>query len=97
MLPSVTRDPESLVVRTDIGDQIHYLDWGSPQSAQLPPIALVHGLGATAWDWSPVARRLAESAHVVAVDLRLFVAADALLRAAHPEELELLLNAPRAT
>ncbi len=67
MLSSVAPEPESLVVRTDIGDQIHYLDWGGPSAvtdravgSPLPPIALIHGLAATAWDWAPVARRLAE-------------------------------------
>jgi pimeloyl-ACP methyl ester carboxylesterase len=70
MLPSVTREPESLVVRTDVGDQIHYLDWGAPTGDQLAPLVLVHGLAGTAWDWAPVARRLAEATHVVAVDLR---------------------------
>ena len=67
------REPESLVVRTDIGDQIHYLDWGGPPDTthdHLPPLALIHGLGATAWDWAPVARRLAEVTPVVALDLR---------------------------
>ena len=70
MLPSVTREPESLVVRTDVGDQIHYLDWGGQENDDRPPIALIHGLAGTAWDWAPVARRLAGSARVVAVDLR---------------------------
>jgi pimeloyl-ACP methyl ester carboxylesterase len=67
MLPSVTREPESLVVRTDVGHQIHYLDWGGHGR---PGIVLVHGLAGTAWDWAPVARRLADATRVIAVDLR---------------------------
>ena len=31
---------------------------------------LIHGLGATAWIWAPVARRLAAHTHVLALDLR---------------------------
>ena len=63
-------------MRTDVGDQIHYLDWGEPSDGAatsrdaLPPLALVHGLTGTAWDWAPVARRLAAVTRVVAVDLR---------------------------
>jgi pimeloyl-ACP methyl ester carboxylesterase len=70
MLTSVTREPESLVVRTDVGDQIHYLDWGEPEGSALPPLLLLHGLAATSWDWAPVARPLSELTQVVTVDLR---------------------------
>lgn len=69
MLSSVPHEPESLVVRTDQGDGIHYLDWGGP-AAGLAPILLIHGLGATAWAWTPVARRLREHTRVIALDLR---------------------------
>jgi pimeloyl-ACP methyl ester carboxylesterase len=69
MLSSVPAEPESLVVTTDTGDRIHYLDWGGPPD-RLPPLLLVHGLGSTAWIWSPVARRLAAITHVLAMDLR---------------------------
>src|SRR5687767_14636749 len=73
MLSSVSSEPESLVVATDTGVGIHYVDWGGPaatQPAALPPIALLHGLAATAWDWAPVARRLAEHTRVFAIDTR---------------------------
>jgi pimeloyl-ACP methyl ester carboxylesterase len=33
-------------------------------------VLLVHGLAATAWAWTPVARRLRAARHVVAMDLR---------------------------
>jgi pimeloyl-ACP methyl ester carboxylesterase len=69
MLSSVPAEPDSLVVTTDTGDKIHYLDWGGPRD-RLPPLLLVHGLGSTAWIWAPVARRLSALTHVVAMDLR---------------------------
>lgn len=65
-------EPESLVVTTDDGARIHYLDWSAAakERAPLPPVVLLHGLGATAWAWTPVARRLAARTPIVAVDLR---------------------------
>ncbi|HYI23579.1 MAG TPA: alpha/beta hydrolase [Candidatus Limnocylindrales bacterium] len=72
----VNSEPESLVVTTDTGDRIHYLDWGRPSASfrpateRLPPLLLIHGLLATAWSWTPVARRLRHSTHVLALDLR---------------------------
>jgi pimeloyl-ACP methyl ester carboxylesterase len=69
MLSSVAHEPDSLVVKTDTGDGIHFLDWGGPDEP-LPPILLIHGLAGTAWVWAPVARRLSESTHVLAMDLR---------------------------
>ncbi|MEO6349516.1 MAG: alpha/beta hydrolase [Candidatus Limnocylindrales bacterium] len=62
-------EPDSLVVTTDTGDKIHYLDWGGPRGA-LPPLLLVHGLASTAWIWAPLARQLAAMTHVLAMDLR---------------------------
>jgi len=73
MLSSVPPEPDSFVVTTDTGVQIHYLDWGSPSAAgqqDLPPLLLLHGLQATAWTWAPVARRLSEHTRVLAADLR---------------------------
>jgi pimeloyl-ACP methyl ester carboxylesterase len=71
MLSSVLTEPESLVVSTDTGVGIHYLDWGTPVAARhLPPLLLIHGLASTAWDWAPVARRLSAHTHVLAMDLR---------------------------
>jgi pimeloyl-ACP methyl ester carboxylesterase len=68
----VAHEPESLIVPTDTGDRIHYLDWGVPASSNvvLPPVLLIHGLGATAWSWAPVARRLSGRTRVLAMDLR---------------------------
>ena len=64
----MAHEPESLIVTTDTGDGIHYLDWGG--GSALPPILLIHGLAATAWSWASVARRLSEHTHVLAMDLR---------------------------
>lgn len=67
-------EPESLIVTTDDGVGIHYLDWGAPDSdpgrAALPPVLLIHGLSGTAWAWTPVARRLRPVTRVLALDLR---------------------------
>ncbi len=64
------REPESLLVTVDTGERIHYLDWGRPTHRRGAPLLLLHGLYATAWAWAPVARRLADDAHVLAPDLR---------------------------
>ncbi|MFV2065326.1 MAG: alpha/beta fold hydrolase, partial [Chloroflexota bacterium] len=69
--------PQSMVVRMQTGEQIHYLDWDSGQPAT--PIVLIHGLSRTAWTWLPVARRLAGAQPVVALDLRGHGASDAPL------------------
>jgi pimeloyl-ACP methyl ester carboxylesterase len=64
-------EPESLVVTTDDGVGIHYLDWGAPDAgADRPPLLLIHGLAATGWAWTPVARRLRQQTRVLALDLR---------------------------
>ncbi len=78
--PDLTAEPESMVVRMDTGEQIHYLDWsesrapsdspGRRPGGRLPPVLLVHGLSQTAWIWVPVARRLCRATQVVAPDLR---------------------------
>lgn len=74
--PDAALEPEGFTVAVDGGDRIHFLDWGAPAAggdiAGLG-VVLVHGLGQTAWLWSPVARRLAAGANVarvVAMDLR---------------------------
>ncbi len=67
------RDPESLVVTTDDGVGIHYLDWGTADAEAdpgWPPVLLVHGLSATAWSWLPIARQLSRQMRVLALDLR---------------------------
>ena len=66
----VNSEPDSLIVTTDTGDRIHYLDWGRPRDGVLAPTLLIHGLLATAWSWAPVARRMRHSTHVLALDLR---------------------------
>ncbi|HEY7600648.1 MAG TPA: alpha/beta hydrolase [Candidatus Limnocylindrales bacterium] len=66
-------EPESMSVTLDTGDRLHYLDWRRPTdqpAGGLPPLLLVHGLAQTAWAWAPIARRLADAAHVLALDLR---------------------------
>ncbi len=65
----MAHEPDSLIVRTDTGDGIHYLDWGGGAGG-LAPVLLIHGLGATAWAWAPVARQLREHTRVIALDLR---------------------------
>jgi pimeloyl-ACP methyl ester carboxylesterase len=62
-------EPESMLVTAETGDRLHYLDWGTG-AATLPPLLVIHGLGATAWSWAPVARRLRDVTHVLAPDLR---------------------------
>lgn len=71
----MSEEPESLVVTTDTGDRIHYLDWGGPDDGggpddRLAPVLLIHDLGSTAWSWAPVARRLSTLTRVFAMDLR---------------------------
>jgi pimeloyl-ACP methyl ester carboxylesterase len=64
-------EPEGFLVEMVPGERIHFLDWGGPDPAgAASPILLIHGLSATAWSWSPVARRLNRAARVVALDLR---------------------------
>ena len=65
-------EPDSLIVTADTGDRLHYLDWGGPPADRtlLPALLLIHGLGATAWSWAPVARGLRDRTRVLALDLR---------------------------
>ena len=49
-------EPIGYMVVSDGGDRIHFLDWGGVRG---PGMVLVHGLGASAWAWTAVARRLA--------------------------------------
>ncbi len=70
MDPDSSTLPEGFVVVTG-PDRIHFLDWGGPPAPDHGAgVLLVHGLARTAWSWTPVARRLRRSAHVVAMDLR---------------------------
>ena len=67
----MTEQPAGFVVTVDPGDRIHFLDHGGagwPDAST--GVVLVPGLRQTAWSWTPVARRLAERTHTVAMDLR---------------------------
>ncbi len=70
--PDRAAEPDGFVVVVEPGDRIHFLDWGGGDGPGHvgPGILLIHGLSNTAWSWSPVARRLPASRHVVAMDLR---------------------------
>jgi pimeloyl-ACP methyl ester carboxylesterase len=65
-------EPESLIVPTDTGVRLHYLDWGAPERPVdgLPALLLIHGLAGTAWAWAPICRRLCNMTRVLAMDLR---------------------------
>ena len=62
-------EPASVMVTMDTGVRVHVLDWAA-DSPEAPAVVLVHGLLATAWIWSPVVRRVAGRARVLAPDLR---------------------------
>jgi pimeloyl-ACP methyl ester carboxylesterase len=74
--PDPAVEPAGFVVAADDGTRIHFLDWGAGsgatpgQSPGAPGVILLPGLASTAWSWAAVARRLAGSARVVAIDLR---------------------------
>jgi pimeloyl-ACP methyl ester carboxylesterase len=69
--PDAGAEPQAMVVPLETGDRIHYLDWTpADASGAGPPVLLLHGVAQTAWSWSPVARRLARTARVVAPDMR---------------------------
>jgi pimeloyl-ACP methyl ester carboxylesterase len=73
MAPDPAAMPESMVVRVSTGERIHYLDWGIPSTEAgetAPVLALLHGISLTGWSWAPVARRLRDALHVLAIDLR---------------------------
>lgn len=61
-------EPAGYVVEVAPGERIHFLDWGGPAGG--PGILLVHGLSASAWGWTAVARRLRLARPTVALDLR---------------------------
>ena len=67
--PDLEAQPESMVVQMGSGERIHYLDWGAP-AVPGPTVLLLHGISATAWSWSPVARRIHRRVRVLAPDLR---------------------------
>ena len=71
--PDVSLEPAGFMVAGEGGDRIHFLDWGGPSGATAPGAVAIHGLGQTAWIWTPVARRLGGprgARRFVAMDLR---------------------------
>jgi 2-(acetamidomethylene)succinate hydrolase len=66
--PDPNAEPSGYVILVEPNDRIHFLDWGGPSDA--PGVLLVHGIGQTAWVWTPVARRLVAARRTVAMDLR---------------------------
>lgn len=77
--PDLAAVPEGFLVEIVPGERIHFLDWGGPtandganDAASEPGVGalLVHGLSATAWAWTPVARRIRRRIRTVAIDLR---------------------------
>lgn len=49
------------------GLEIYYTEWGRPSA---PPVLLLHGLNVQSHTWDPIARRLADDYHVIAMDMR---------------------------
>jgi len=72
--PDRSAEPAGFLVEATAAVRIHFLDWGGPDDAAAgrddPAVLLIHGLGATAWAWIAVARRLRRRRRVVAIDLR---------------------------
>lgn len=73
--PDPAVEPAGFVVAADDGTRIHFLDWGGGPGERTRPasvagVLLLPGLASTAWSWAAVARRLAGSARVIAMDLR---------------------------
>jgi len=73
--PDATLEPAGFVVDVD-GVRIHFLDWGGPTEPSGPGVLAIHGIGHTAWAWTPIARRLGGGrcdAHPYGVDAGLRV------------------------
>lgn len=94
--PDPGAEPAGFVVAMDGAVRIHFLDWSAgdggdptgPATATITPgVLLVHGLAQTAWTWAPVARRLARSCRVVAMDLRGHGLSDAPTSGYDPDQL----------
>jgi pimeloyl-ACP methyl ester carboxylesterase len=71
--PDVGLEPEGFTVQVEAGDRIHFLDWDGRRAASGRGVLAIHGLGQTAWVWTPVARRLGGPGgpvQFVAMDLR---------------------------
>lgn len=77
--PDSEAEPASFVVLVGPSLRIGFLDWGGPgdgagaSNGAWPSssgVVLVHGIAGTAWNWTPVARRLRPRLRTVALDLR---------------------------
>ena len=73
--PDAALEPEGFMVDAGNGDRIHFLDWGAATGGrdQRPGVLAIHGLGQTAWIWTPIARRLGGPdgpVRFIAMDLR---------------------------
>jgi pimeloyl-ACP methyl ester carboxylesterase len=71
--PDGELEPDGFTVEAGAGDRIHFLDWDGRRAASGRGVLAIHGLGQTAWVWTPVARRLGgpgRPAQFVAMDLR---------------------------
>ena len=49
------------------GLRFHYTEWGAPSA---PPVVMLHGLNVQCHTWDPIARVIAETHHVIAMDMR---------------------------
>jgi pimeloyl-ACP methyl ester carboxylesterase len=94
--PDAATEPAGFLVAADDGTRLHFLDWGGDRPAsglagapsdRSPAVLLVPGLAQTAWTWSPVARRLARSCRVVAMDPRGHGLSDAPTAGYGPDDL----------
>ena len=63
----LTWPPSTTSRYVDLGEQVHYLDFGGPPGA--PPVVCVHGLGGSALNFGLLGPRLADARRVLAVDL----------------------------
>jgi 3-oxoadipate enol-lactonase len=62
----VTTSVPGRLVEVD-GEQIHVVERGAPRPGQ-PPLILLHGFPSNAFAWRPVAQRLEDRFHTIAVD-----------------------------
>ena len=70
--PDATIEPAGFIVDAD-GVRIHFVDWGGPAQPSGPGVLGIHGIGHTAWAWTPIARRIGGERNLrrfVAMDLR---------------------------
>ena len=49
------------------GLRFHYTEWGAPTA---PPVVMLHGLNVQCHTWDPIARVIARTHHVIAMDMR---------------------------